>query len=208
MSPLDGLPPLRPHADHVAPLITPQRHARSSREAGSFTEVPLPWRDAHSEWREQAGNKQLWNSTALNDRLGPRIHARSGQPLAVMLNGTVRGLTYKQEAGGSSPSPPIIKRPAKQPLRVSYSVGVATPNRCREQATRHSASTHAVSIVGGAVGRARAVPGTARRCLWPSRRRAGSLSVSPGAAVIHPRRARTSVGGRAPHHEPLSRPDG
>ena len=25
------------------------------------------------------------------------------------LNGTVRGLTYKQEAGGSSPSPPIPK---------------------------------------------------------------------------------------------------
>ena len=37
------------------------------------------------------------------------IHARSGQPLAVTLNGTVRGLTYKQEAGGSSPSPPIAQ---------------------------------------------------------------------------------------------------
>ncbi len=37
------------------------------------------------------------------------IHARRGQPLAVTLNGTVRGLTYKQEAGGSSPSPPMSK---------------------------------------------------------------------------------------------------
>ena len=37
------------------------------------------------------------------------IHARSGQPLAMTLNGTVRGLTYKQEAGGSSPSPPTLQ---------------------------------------------------------------------------------------------------
>ena len=38
-----------------------------------------------------------------------RIHARSGQPLAAMLNGTVRVLPYKQEVAGSSPAPPIPK---------------------------------------------------------------------------------------------------
>ncbi len=43
------------------------------------------------------------------------ILARSGQPLAVTLNGTVRGLTYKQEAGGSSPH-----RPSRPPLQTGH----------------------------------------------------------------------------------------
>jgi len=78
--------------------------------------VLAPWRDAH---HAVVGNKQGTSncgtqppSTILWD---PRIHARSGQPLALTLNGTVRGLTYKQEAGGSSPSPPIA-----QPLQMRH----------------------------------------------------------------------------------------
>jgi hypothetical protein len=134
----------------------PQRDACSSRGADSLTRV------AATTCGERTGSPGTSNcgiqppTTIISITW---IHARSGQPLAVTLNGTVRGLPYKQEAGGSSPSPPIIKRPAKQPLRrfgasalrVSYSVGVATPNRCREQATRHSASTSMPERVGGAV---------------------------------------------------------
>ena len=57
----------------------------------------------------EAGVQQLWSQRVPAQHLwhrarGPR--RRSGQPLAVTLNGTVRVLTYKQEVGGSSPSPP------------------------------------------------------------------------------------------------------
>jgi hypothetical protein len=106
------------HADHVAPLITPQRHAGSSREAGSFAEAPSPWRDALTA---TGGNKQETSNSGIQPPSTiisiTWIHARSGQPLAVTLNGTVRVLTYKQEVAGSSPSPPIARIPANESFR-------------------------------------------------------------------------------------------
>jgi hypothetical protein len=93
---------------HGSALISPAARACSSRRVGSFTKVLEPWRDAHTS---TAGNKQGTSNCGTQPPTtiisNTRIHARSGQPLAVTLNGTVRGLTYKQEAGGSSPSPPI-----------------------------------------------------------------------------------------------------
>jgi hypothetical protein len=63
--------------------------------------------------RADGGNKQGTSNRGTQPPSttfwAPRIHTRSGQPLAVTLNGTVRVLTYKQEAGGSSPSPPILE---------------------------------------------------------------------------------------------------
>ncbi len=95
---------MAPHSSHR------QRDVCSSSRVGSFTEVPALWRDAH---HSDGGNKQGTSTcgtqpptTIINIT---RIHAWSGQPLAVTLNGTVRVLTYKQEAGGSSPSPPITE---------------------------------------------------------------------------------------------------
>jgi hypothetical protein len=85
----------------------PQRDTCSSRRAGSFTGALALWRDAqvnggNKQGTSNSGTQPLTTITSI-----ARNHARSGQPLAVTLNGTVRGLTYKQEAGGSSPSPPI-----------------------------------------------------------------------------------------------------
>jgi hypothetical protein len=100
------------------------------------------WRDAYTA---DGGNKQGTSScesqpNATTSRV-PRTHARSGQPLAVTVNRTVCGLTHKQEARCSSPSPPNTN--ALQTGisgRASLSTA-ALPNRRREQATRHAAST-------------------------------------------------------------------
>ena len=98
----------------------PQRDTCSSRGAGSFTEALVLWRDAH---HGDGGNKQGTSNSGTQPLTTiiniTWIHARSGQPLAVTLNGTVRGLTYKQEAGGSSPSPPIAQSLQMSRLDVS-----------------------------------------------------------------------------------------
>jgi hypothetical protein len=95
-----------------------------------------PSRDAH---QGDGGNKQGTSNcgTQPNTTISSITcnHARSGQPLALTLNGTVRGLTYKQEAGGSSPSPPIA-----QSLQIRrFKARLCRMLRRREQATRHSA---------------------------------------------------------------------
>ena len=86
----------------------PQREACSSK--GSVTSPSRQrWRGAHTS---NGGNKQ---GTSNRGTQPPTtiigitwIHARSGQPLALTLNETVRGLTYKQEVAGSSPAPPMV----------------------------------------------------------------------------------------------------
>jgi hypothetical protein len=94
----------------------PQRAACSSRRVGSFTETLALWRDAlHVNGGNKQGTSNCGTQPPTTIATDPRIHARSGQPLAVTLNGTVRDLTYKQEAGGSSPSPPI-----PQPLQIGH----------------------------------------------------------------------------------------
>jgi hypothetical protein len=136
------------HADHVAPLITPQRHAGSSREAGSFAEAPSPWRDALTA---TGGNKQETSNSGIQPPSTiisiTWIHARSGQPLAVTLNGTVRVLTYKQEVAGSSPSPPIARIPANESFR-RFAALLCRMWRRREQATLHSASINVRRVWG------------------------------------------------------------
>ncbi len=127
--------------DHGSALITPGGDACSSRGAGSFAQGVVEERDARTADR---GNKQGTSNCGIQPLTTITsiawIHARSGQPLVLMLNGTVRGLTYKQEAGGSSPSPPISTAPANRPFRPALSLGAVVPNLGREQASRHAAS--------------------------------------------------------------------
>ena len=96
--------------DHGSALIAPAARRVFVQRAGSFTEALALWRDAH---HGDGGNKQGTSNCGTQPPTtivgSPRIHARSGQPLLLTLSGTVRGLTYKQEAGGSSPSPPIAQ---------------------------------------------------------------------------------------------------
>ena len=93
---------------HGSAVITPA--ARGVFVQGSVTSPSRQrWRGAHTS---NGGNKQ---GTSNRGTQPPTtiigitwIHARSGQPLALTLNETVRGLTYKQEVAGSSPAPPMV----------------------------------------------------------------------------------------------------
>jgi hypothetical protein len=127
-------PRLRLHKTMAQHSPHPQRDACSSRRAGSFTGALARWRDAQVNGGNKQGTSNSGTQPPTTIISTTWIHARSGQPLVLTLNGTMRILTYKQEAGGSSPSPPIQKPPQSgrfEPL-----------SRCArrrwEQAARHA----------------------------------------------------------------------
>jgi hypothetical protein len=164
--------------------LSPQPHRGpcSSRRAGSFTAaVVAESRRPQPHVRNKQGTSNSGTQPPTTITSMARIHARSGQPLTVTLNGTVRVLTYKQEAGGSSPSPPLA-----QSLQMRcFEALLGRMWRHREQATRHSALESRPNVVGGAVGRRRAE--CHARCLRSAPDQACSLLVpSEGVVSLSP----------------------
>jgi hypothetical protein len=151
-----------------SPSGRPRTRRVSSRCAGSVTEAPAARRERpYGDGGNKQGTSNCGTQPPTTSISITCIHARSGQPLAVMLNGTVRGLPYKQEAGGSSPSPPIAK-PCK--CRISR-LDIGPPGTSNSSLTAHSCP--------------HGTPQTGRAGRAFSQRRVAALSVARHA-LVHP----------------------